>query len=187
MPRATPSGPEEASAASSGASSTSSPYTGDPGPAFDAGAAPGEVPGVEDAGPALPREKWEEEQVDEWLTAFGHGLHELVGVGERDWEMTETDLQRIVPAATRILNRYEPLRKAAEYSDAGMVAYGTGMYGWRSMLERQAVLRARARAEEMGEPIERHGTELEQLQEQPGFIPAAQVIREARKHTEREE
>jgi hypothetical protein len=93
---------------------------------------------------------WEEKQVHDWLLNAGDLAHAGFGVGEHDWAMTKADLERIAPPLTRILNRYEPSRAVAAFSDPAAVAMGFGMYGWRSALERAAVMKARARAEELG-------------------------------------
>jgi hypothetical protein len=87
---------------------------------------------------------WEPETVEQFLSGTGHGLHLLIGAGEKDWLMTRTDLDRIAPPLTRILNRYEPSLRASVYADPLLVAHGLGLYGWRSALQRQAALRARA-------------------------------------------
>jgi hypothetical protein len=149
-----PSAPSgEAAADSSAASSTSerhsgSPYAAGPGPGFDPRTPPPEppsAPGEEDLAAFAPG--WEVEQVSDWLLNAGDLAHAAFGVGETDWAMTQADLKRIAPPATRILNRFEPTRAVAAYSDPAAVAIGFGMYGWRSAIERTAVLRARARAE----------------------------------------
>jgi hypothetical protein len=89
---------------------------------------------------ALPG--WEQEAVEQFLSGTGHGLHFLLGAGEKDWLMTRADLDRIAPPLTRILNRYEPTMRASVYADPLLVAHGTGLYAWRSVLQRQAALRA---------------------------------------------
>lgn len=135
-------------AADSGAdSSTSSPYV-EPGggPGFDPGQAPPDVPLPDDAGAGFA-EEWKDEQVSDWLKNAGALAHASFGVGEHDWEMTAKDLERIAPPATRILNRYEPTRAIAKLSDPAAVAMGFGLYGWRSALERIAVLEQQARQE----------------------------------------
>lgn len=135
---------EDAPAASSAASSTSSPYTAGPGPGIDASAPIGEPPPQEDAGdPFL--EVWQEEQLRDWLRSSGDAVHAAWGVGEHDWAMTRSDLDRIAPPLTRILNRYQPTRAVAAFSDPAAVALGFGLYGWRSTLERAAVLKRQAR------------------------------------------
>lgn len=90
---------------------------------------------------------WERETVEQFLSGTGHGLHMLIGAGEKDWLLTRTDLDRIAPPLTRILNRYEPAMRASVYADPLLVAHGLGLYGWRSALQRQAALRARAEAQ----------------------------------------
>jgi hypothetical protein len=131
---------EEASSVSSAGSSTS-PYTAGPGPGFDPNRPPPAAPaGEEPAGLGAFAEAWEEDQVRDWLRNAGALAHAGFGVGEHDWEMTQADLERIAPPATRILNRYQPTRLVAAYSDPAAVAVGFGLYGWRSTLERMAVL-----------------------------------------------
>ena len=142
---------EEASEASSAASSTSSrsPYTASDGPGFDPKAPVGEVPG--DGEEELAEgfeEAWQEEQVRDWLLNAGGLAHASFGVGELDWQFTEADLKRIAPPATRIMNRYQPSRAIAAYSDPAAVAMGFGLYGWRSALERVAVKREQGAQDE---------------------------------------
>jgi hypothetical protein len=87
---------------------------------------------------------WEQESVEQFLSGTGHGLHLLIGAGEKDWLMTRTDLDRIAPPLTRILNRYEPSLRASVYADPLLVTHGVALYAWRSTLQRQAALRQRA-------------------------------------------
>ena len=107
------------------------------------GAPPGGVPpsppGLEH--PDLERPKWDQETIEQFLRGTGAGIHMLAGVSERDWLMTEKDLERIGPPLTRICNRYEPVLKLAPVADPLLVAHGFGLYGWRSALERQRALR----------------------------------------------
>jgi hypothetical protein len=134
--------------ASGGASWTSSPYVAGPGPGFDPNTPPEVQPppeGEQQEGP--PPEDWDEAKVSDWLKNAGDALHAGFGIGEYDWALTRRDLERIAPPMTRILNRYEPTRAVARFSDPLAVALGMGMYGWRSVLERSAVLRARAEEE----------------------------------------
>ena len=98
-----------------------------------------QAPAIETLGPG-----WEEKTVEDFLNGTGHGLHLLLGAGEKDWLMTRTDLDRIAPPLTRILNRYEPAVRASAYADPLLVAGGFGLYGWRSALQRQAAIRAKA-------------------------------------------
>ncbi len=152
-PESPPESPNGAPAASGAGSSTSdSPYAAGPGPGFDAGAPPptppepAEEPGADAGAFALG---WEEKQVQDWLLNAGDLAHAAFGVSERDWQMSQADLERIGPPLTRILNRFEPSRAVAAYSDPAAVAMGFGMYGWRSALERTQTLRARQRADEL--------------------------------------
>lgn len=154
--------PDDAGASSPGSSGTSpptssgSPYVAGPGPGYDPGSPPPQPPpaGEEPEGTAAFQVGWQEEQVHDWLMNAGGLAHAAFGVAEQDWSMTKSDLERISPPMTRILNRFEPAAALAAYSDPAAVAMGMGMYGWRSALERAAVLRARARAEELGAPID---------------------------------
>lgn len=144
-----PTAPAEGSGAGSSTSSSSSPYTADPGPGFDASKPPAnaeERPADVDGEELL--EEWQLEQVQSWLRNTGDLAHATVGVGELDWAMTKADLERIGPPLTRILNRYQPARAVAQFSDPASVAFGFGLYGWRSALERNAVLKAAKQQEE---------------------------------------
>lgn len=102
-------------------------------------------------------EGWLEESVREHLKMVGSGLHLIFGEGETDFEMSTKDEERMAPPLTRMLNRYEPLRRAAEYSDPVLFGYGATMYMYRSMLQRRdAALEKREAAEEaemMGQPV----------------------------------
>jgi hypothetical protein len=172
----------EASAGSSAASSTSSPYVAGPGPGFDAGSPPPTPPPAAEEGRF--EVGWEPAQVQDWLLNAGDVAHAAFGVSERDWAMSKADLERIGPPLTRILNRFEPSRAVAAYSDPAAVAMGFGMYGWRSALERTQVLRARARAEELHgsagtfTPAPEPGEEGPAIAED--FIPAADRLRATR-------
>lgn len=90
---------------------------------------------------AEPPQLWEQATIETFLKGAGHGLHMLAGVGDKDWLMTEVDLERIAPPLTRICNRYEPILRAAPYADPLLVGYGFALYGWRSALERKRALR----------------------------------------------
>jgi hypothetical protein len=94
---------------------------------------------------------WEQGTVEQFLKGTGAGIHMLVGVSERDWLMTEKDLERIGAPLTRILNRYEPAVRLSPYADPLLVAHGFGIYGWRSALERQRALRDAKREAEAGD------------------------------------
>lgn len=132
---------------SSAASSTSetNAFAGDPGPGFDPATAAAPL------APA-PAGDWtlgvSEEQVRDVLGMGGDAVHMAVGVGEVDWAMTKTDLDRIAPPLTRILNRYPAVAEVVQHSDELAVAGGVGLWAWRSILERRAVLDAHAGAHE---------------------------------------
>lgn len=142
---------EEASGEASSTSSSGTPYVAGAGPGFDANAPVGRPP-TDDAETEAFAELWEEAQVRDWLTNVGAVAHAGFGVGEHDWEFTKADLARIAPPATRILNRYQPTRVVAAYSDPAAVAIGFGLYGWRSTLERTAVLKGQKRRGDQDEP-----------------------------------
>jgi hypothetical protein len=144
-------GSSASSARSSGASSD--PFAGDPGPGFTPGATAAE-PGEPGDQPALPGwpDDVAEEQVRSFLMTVGDAAHAVAGVGELDWRFTEKDQDRLAPPMTRITNRYETLRAVAGHSDELAVAIGMGLWGWRSMLERRAVLEALAEGREPPRP-----------------------------------
>jgi hypothetical protein len=133
---------------------------------------------------------WEQETVEQFLKGAGAGMHLMIGEGEKDWYMTETDLDRIAPPLTRILNRYEPTLRASEYADPLLVAHGLGLYGWRSVIQqRQAARRKQeARLEQDGyvhadaeigeEDIEQEPVDVEPDVSQDNYIPYAQRRRE---------
>lgn len=133
------------------ASSTGSPYVAGSGPGFDPKTPPDIAPpqheeqrsGAPAGAGAEWTEEWDEDKLRSWLTNVGDGLHEAFGIADRDLAMTQKDLERIAPPLSRVLNRYEPTRAAAQFSDPAAVALGFGMYGWRTTLERVAAKRAR--------------------------------------------
>lgn len=144
----------DSSESSAAASSTSEPFAfvGDTGPGFDpagAGERAEQLRGEEEAEAraggldAFEIPPVDETSIRDFLRNAGDMAHSLVGVGESDWRATQSDLDRIAPPATRIINRYEPTRAIAQKSDEAAVIIGLGMYSWRSMLERQAVVHAR--------------------------------------------
>jgi hypothetical protein len=102
---------------------------------------------------ALPG--WEQETIEQFLRGTGAGLHMLAGVGERDWLMTQADLERIAPPLTRIANRYEPALRLSPIADPLLVAHGFALYGWRSALERKRAQRDGEEAEPRGDGYER--------------------------------
>jgi hypothetical protein len=116
-------------------------------------AGPG-IPELPDAPPsdALPAGQpvapiypgWEQGTVEQFLRGTGAGIHMLIGASERDWLMTEKDLERIAPPLTRICNRWEPALRLSPIADPLLVAHGFALYGWRSALERQRALRDQA-------------------------------------------
>jgi hypothetical protein len=123
-------------------------YVEEQGPGIHELKSPPAVPetALEREDPASLYPGWEQATVEQFLTGTGHGLHLLLGAGEKDWLMTQTDLDRIAPPLTRIMNRYEPALAASVYADPLLVGWGLGLYGWRSVLQRQAALKARAEA-----------------------------------------
>jgi hypothetical protein len=95
---------------------------------------------------------WEQSQIEAFLKGTGAGIHMLAGKGERDWLMTEEDLERIAPPLTRICNRYEPTLRLSPIADPLLVAHGFALYGWRSALEARRAQRdaEQAREEQSG-------------------------------------
>lgn len=102
-----------------------------------------------------PPQLWEQETIEKFLQGTGVGLHMLAGVSERDWLMTKTDLERIAPPLTRIVNRYEPLARLSPYGDPLLVAHGFALYGWRSALERKRAMRDAQEQAAAGDGYER--------------------------------
>jgi len=92
-------------------------------PASEELAAPAALPG------------WDQKTIETFLQGTGAGIHMLAGRAERDWMMTEKDLERIAPPLTRICNRYEPTLRLSPLADPLLVAHGFALYGWRSALE----------------------------------------------------
>lgn len=93
------------------------------------------------AGPPEPQLLWSEEQISVFLRGAGEGAHMLAGVAERDWAMTEKDLERMVPPLTRICNRYEAVLQLAPVADPLLLAHGLVLYSGRSVLERKRAIR----------------------------------------------
>jgi hypothetical protein len=133
-----------------------SPFVEDPGPGFDAEQAAAGAEQVRQEHEAEARAEGiesfgipdvEEPKVRHALFVAGDGLHAAFGVGEYDWLMTQRDLDRIAPPLTRIINRYEAAKIVAGFSDEAAVVMGVGLWGWRSVLERVAVIRAQERGE----------------------------------------
>jgi hypothetical protein len=122
-------------------------FIADPGPPFDPRAAAA-APAPEPVGEPLPLLMWEEATVRGVLTAQGAALHMAVGVGEQDWRYLEGELDTICGPLTRILNHYPATQALAAGGDAIAASIGFGAYGLRSIIERRAVLAARAAAAE---------------------------------------
>lgn len=105
--------------------------------------------GAADAGvelappPATADVEWLEENIRGHLELFGEGLHGVFGRAEKDWLMTQKDLDRIGGPLTRILNRYDATRAIAAASDPIALAAGTGTYAVRSVLQARAADMAR--------------------------------------------
>jgi hypothetical protein len=176
------------------------PFVGDTGPGFDpdvAAATAGEVradaeaelrePGLG----AFELPEVAEESVRDVLRNAGDMTHALVGVGEQDWRATQTDCDRIAPPLTRIVNRYQVTRAVAQKSDEAALIIGFGMYGWRSMLERQAVLSAQERNTVDAPAVDVHphpappraSGEAPAMTVVPGYKTNAERIREAQERT----
>lgn len=78
---------------------------------------------------------WDQDAIEQFLRGTGAGIHMLAGRAEKDWLMTEKDLERIAPPLTRICNRYEVTLRLSPIADPLLVAHGFALYGWRSALE----------------------------------------------------
>ncbi len=118
--------------------------------------------------PAAPEYPgWELEHIETFLLGAGSGIHLLIGVGERDWEMTKADLERIAPPMQRIANRWQPALRASAYADPFMVAYGVTLWAWRSALERARALKdlEAAQQEQGGARYERTSSTPEEPEE----------------------
>jgi hypothetical protein len=83
---------------------------------------------------------WQEATVQSIITAKGRLIHTGIGVAEQDWIYTEGDLAELVPATTRLLNRYIP--HLAKYADPAVVVAALMNYATRSLGERRAVMAA---------------------------------------------
>lgn len=105
--------------------------------------------------PAQDLPGWEQDTVEQFLRGTGAGLHMLAGVAERDWTMTQADLERIAPPLTRIMNRYQPTLRLSPVADPLLVAHGFALYGWRSALERKRAMRDLEDAASAGDGYER--------------------------------
>lgn len=122
--------------------STSSPFLGDTGPGFDPNRqpAPDRLQETAIAGTVLPVEITED-KVRSLLKNGGDLAHATIGVGQLDWVMTATDQDRIAPPLTRIVNQHERVAGVLQRSDYIAVVIGSGLYTWRSLIERETVLR----------------------------------------------
>jgi len=137
---------------------------------------PGEEQGADAPAEALPG--WEQETIEQFLRGTGAGLHMLAGKAERDWLMTEKDLERIGPPLTRIANRYEAVVKLSPMADPLLVAHGMALYGWRSALEAKRAQRDAEEAELAGPGYDHGATptpdeplDPADLVEQPNYFP----------------
>lgn len=94
-----------------------------------------------------PLEEISEETVRSALRAQGRLLHVSVAADREsdEWLWLADELDDIVPPLTRIINRYEPLRRLAVAGDWLPVFTTLGAYGARSMRER-GLAHARLRA-----------------------------------------
>lgn len=86
---------------------------------------------------------WQQETIEQFLLGTGEGVHFLIGQGERDWQLSKKDLERIAPPLTRICNRWEPALRVSPAADPLLVAHGLALYAWRSVLEAQRAKRDR--------------------------------------------
>jgi hypothetical protein len=170
------------------------PFVAGPGPGFsradtppspdEPGSQPGSEPDLAGFAPEVS-----EDQIRGVLLNAGDGLHAVVGVGDLDWVMTETDLERIAPPLTRIVNRYPALAAVAGHSDEVAVSIGAGLWTWRSLLERRAVLRARE-SDEPAAPLSGPATQAPRGPDSAppgpgpstpdGYVPLADRLRETR-------
>jgi hypothetical protein len=150
IPRPGAAGPESSSPGSSTSNGRADgPFVAGPGPGFSPADQPPPSPDEPGSEPDLAAFSPEvsEEQIRGLLLNVGDGLHAVVGVGELDWAMTETDLDRMAGPMCRIVNRYPALAAAAGHSDELAVSIGAGLWTWRSLLERRAVMHTRRRDE----------------------------------------
>jgi hypothetical protein len=84
-----------------------------------------------------------EETVRALLTAQGSVVHGLAAIDKEsdEWVWLQAELDAIVPPLTRIINRYDSLRRLAEAGDPLAVMIALGGYSRRS-IETRAATRA---------------------------------------------
>jgi hypothetical protein len=79
-----------------------------------------------------------EAQVRELLIAQGALVHGFLAIekGSEEWVWLQAELDAIVPPLTRIVNRYDFLRRAAEHADPLPIGMALFSYTQRSLAER---------------------------------------------------
>jgi hypothetical protein len=142
-PAAEPGRASSAASAISSAPDEPGGLVADSGPEFDAELAAGRpAPEPPPEGAAELEVYWEERVLKGLVRGQGRVVHAGVGVAEQDWLYTVEDLDEIVPALTRIANRYFP--QLAKYADPAVLAAALMSYATRSLTERRDVIAAQA-------------------------------------------
>lgn len=157
MPHKTTAAATEPEAASSSAayepdsnSDGSGAFIADPGPVFDPAAAGADAEPAGDH-PVLQL-GWDEQQIEQLLTAKGVALHTLLAVDDssEEWLYTRNELTAIAGPLTRILNAYPATRAAAATADPLVLTIGISSYITRSYRLRRELL---AQLQQLASPI----------------------------------
>lgn len=144
--------PQDDARASSPGSWAANPFISDPGPAFDPDE-PGEPPAA-----ATPLQlldvQWEPGRIKTILRAQGLLTHDLIGVGEEDWEWRASELEAVSEPLANVLNKFPVTHAAAAVSDELTVGAVMFEYAGRSIRERVRIIRAAKREQAAGpQPI----------------------------------
>lgn len=96
---------------------------------------------------------WTPDRAGTIVRAGGYLLHTADSMarepeGEELWRATEADIDAIGAPLARILNRYEPTRRVAGYSDEGELILGVAGYARRNLALRGRIVTAKRQAEE---------------------------------------
>lgn len=144
-----PAAPAEPRASSKGSwAAGRNPFVADAGPRFNPEAA-------QEAGPTplhVLEVAWEPGRIKTMVRAQGLLTHDLIGVGQEDWQWREHELEALAEPLANSLNKIPATRAAAAVSDELTVGAVMFEYAARSIRERRTVLLARKRQQQAQEP-----------------------------------